>query len=219
MSTLHHSSPRDATWIGLSLSLLFPAVLVFALRPLMGTQNAWMGPLMMWVVVSVLVLKVLPAENLPLSSIGWQGFSLKSVGLGVAFGLLMMLAFPLLQWVYKQMGWEGSAGGLARILQQPVALRVIIVLTAGMLEEVLFRGYAIERLASLMGSRGWAALVSLLVFTGVHLGSWAPSHLISVFVVGGLLTLLYLWRRNLLICIVAHTVVDAVGVLAASLRP
>src|SRR6185437_16182067 len=50
----------------------------------------------------------------------------------------------------------------------PLSLRADLVLTAGICEEFIYRGFAIEELGALAGSRWLAALVSLIFFTLPH---------------------------------------------------
>ncbi|HXE12414.1 MAG TPA: CPBP family glutamic-type intramembrane protease [Bryobacteraceae bacterium] len=50
----------------------------------------------------------------------------------------------------------------------PLSLRAGLVLTAGICEEFIYRGFAIEELGALAGSRWLAALVSLIFFTLPH---------------------------------------------------
>ena len=83
-----------------------------------------------------------------------------------------------------------------------------------MVEELIYRGYLLERLSSLCGKRWLGATLSLLIFVAMHLKSWSLGHLLYVAAAGGLLTLLYLRRRDLLCNIVAHTLTDALGLLA-----
>jgi membrane protease YdiL (CAAX protease family) len=40
-------------------------------------------------------------------------------------------------------------------------------------------------------------------------------HLVPVFIVSALITLLYLWRRDLVLNMVAHVTVDAIALLLA----
>jgi len=91
----------------------------------------------------------------------------------------------------------------------------ISVVRAGVSEEVLFRGYPIERLLSLTGSRGVAALLPLALFALAHVGSWGWAHLIVAAFGGAMLTWLYFWKRNLWVNIVAHIVVDGVALFSA----
>ena len=77
----------------------------------------------------------------------------------------------------------------------------------------MFRGYAMERIEELTGSRAIAVLVSCAVFTLAHVSAWGWSHEIVVAAGGLAFSALYLWRRNLWANMVAHCVVDAVSVL------
>ena len=80
---------------------------------------------------------------------------------------------------------------------------------AAAVEETLFRGYAIERLQEVTGSILSAAVISWLASTVMHLNSWGLAFLIYAGFHGVILTLLYVWRRNLYSNIIAHWVVDA----------
>jgi membrane protease YdiL (CAAX protease family) len=91
----------------------------------------------------------------------------------------------------------------------PLALVMLLALRAGVMEEILFRGYGIERLAAVIGHRWSAAMVSLAIFTLAHLGGWDLIYLLIVFPAGLVLTLLYLWRRDLWANILAHFLTDA----------
>jgi uncharacterized protein len=79
--------------------------------------------------------------------------------------------------------------------------------------EVLFRGYAVERLEELTGNLNLAAISSCAVFAFAHVGPWGWAHLLIAGFGGGVLTALYLWRRNLWVNIIAHFIVDGAVVL------
>jgi membrane protease YdiL (CAAX protease family) len=90
----------------------------------------------------------------------------------------------------------------------------ISVVRAGVSEEVLFRGYPIERLRELSGSRALASLLPLLLFPLAHVGPWGWAHMLVAGIGGAALTLLYLWRRNVWANILAHCIVDGVAAFA-----
>lgn len=93
----------------------------------------------------------------------------------------------------------------------PLSLRIGLVLTAGICEEFIYRGFAIEELGALAGSRWLAALVSLIFFTLPHARLYGfSSALILPAIMGAALTLLYLWRRNLPVCMLMHAIVDGI---------
>jgi membrane protease YdiL (CAAX protease family) len=75
------------------------------------------------------------------------------------------------------------------------------------IEELCYRGYAIERLQSLGLPRGAAATIPVLIFGFGHwTGGWGNIGL--ALLLGAILTLFYLWRRDLLSNMIGHTLVD-----------
>jgi len=78
----------------------------------------------------------------------------------------------------------------------PLWLVPVIVFRAGFVEELFYRGFAIKRLRSLGWPRAAAALVPLVIFAAMHYTGGLVNILMS-FTLGGILTLFYLWRRDL----------------------
>ena len=58
-------------------------------------------------------------------------------------------------------------------------------------------------------ARRTAAALSLAAFAGFHYRQGAPGIVLAL-VLGGLITLFYLWKRNLLAAMFAHFLVDFV---------
>ena len=95
----------------------------------------------------------------------------------------------------------------------PLMVRVILVITAGVYEETLYRGYAIERLSRYFGGKWVAAVITVALFTCAHASAVGASQLAPIAIVAALVTLLYLWQRDLLLNMVAHATIDAFGLL------
>ena len=89
----------------------------------------------------------------------------------------------------------------------------MLVTRTAVAEEVLFRGYPIERLLELTNSRWVAGVIPWAAFTYAHLASWGWAQLIVAGYGGVLLTVLYLWRRNLWANMLAHWIADGAGFL------
>ncbi|MGD0145076.1 MAG: CPBP family intramembrane glutamic endopeptidase, partial [Rhizomicrobium sp.] len=106
----------------------------------------------------------------------------------------------------------GNNASLA-ISNTPLWYRVLLVTRGGVGEEIVFRGYMIERVEELTGSRVLAGAVSVVVFTLAHLAYWGLAPLVFVSIAGLVLTLLYQWRRDLWANIFVHWVTDAWVVL------
>jgi membrane protease YdiL (CAAX protease family) len=89
-----------------------------------------------------------------------------------------------------------------------------VIVRAATFEEIYFRGFAIERLTEMVGSRPVAAAISLVTFSAEHVSYWGWAHLVVASFGGAVLTGLYLWRRDLGANMIAHLLTDAVGFLA-----
>ncbi|HEY6578135.1 MAG TPA: CPBP family intramembrane glutamic endopeptidase [Rhizomicrobium sp.] len=162
----------------------------------------------------MILLYVALVERRRFASIGFRRPKALDILLGVLAGILIaagvtaiyLFLFPLLH-------LKMNVGEMKSLLQTPFWYRVILVTRAAVAEELLFRGYPIERIAELTGSRALAAVVSWALFTYAHLASWGWAQLIVAGYGGMVLTILYLWRRNLWANMLAHWIADGSGFL------
>jgi membrane protease YdiL (CAAX protease family) len=125
------------------------------------------------------------------------------VGLGlaaVAVGLAACLGvFQLLGLSY------GEGDGIER----PMWLLTVMILRAGTVEELTFRSIAIDHTAALTGSKTLGWLLPVLVFGALHFSQGLTGIVIAT-VTGGIITALYLWKRNLWASFTIHFLVDFV---------
>jgi membrane protease YdiL (CAAX protease family) len=99
--------------------------------------------------------------------------------------------------------------------QIPLLWGLTDAIAAGLTEEFLYRGYLIEELGELLTSRIFAAAGSVMAFTFAHVSAgygWSID-LIYPGIYGVALTILYLWRRNLWVCIFMHAGLDVIYTL------
>jgi membrane protease YdiL (CAAX protease family) len=89
----------------------------------------------------------------------------------------------------------------------PTWVMLVVIIRAGFVEELFYRGYAIERLQSLTGSRIFAAGISLLIFAVAHYRQGRAGIIIAL-LIGAVLAGVYLYKRNLWITIVVHFLGD-----------
>lgn len=198
---------------GLLLAMGLPSLFALLKRNDDGPFKQRQHLLTMWACCLALLAWVWLAERRPLASIGLVWGNYLAWLIGVALGLTILSTSVISVFQASRNGKaalpEGSEQGLTRLMATPLWFRCAVVLTAGIAEEVLFRGYPIERLYELTGSLWLAGLIPLAVFTLAHLGGWSPGHLVGVLFGGGLLTGLYLWQRDLVACMIAHVLIDA----------
>ena len=86
------------------------------------------------------------------------------------------------------------------------------MIRAGVVEELFFRGYAIERLESIGCGRVLSAGIPLSIFAFTHWTGGIPSVIIAL-VLGAVITLFYLRRRDLLANMIGHGLSDFIGLV------
>lgn len=209
-----------ASLLGLAAAFGLPAALLF-LRPselvptLSQAEQVLVGEAGWWLAALVVLLVMFVGERRGLSSIDLRWPGLRSILWGVVGSVVLIALFMATQVLLQLLGLGLSKSAALDFTQIPVWLILAMALRAGVVEEILFRGYAVTRLESLTGRTWIAALLSLAAFVVLHATSWSAGHLIFVAVAGGALTLMYVWKRNLAANIIAHTLVDVAGLMMA----
>lgn len=203
-----------ATLAGLALALLGPMLAVFLGSAIFATEQSearvGFGLAVHWLNLLAVLAIVLMWERQPLASIGVQRFRWWTIPLGLAAGVVILVVASVLITALKLSSDEHYAVFLKSL---PFITRLAVVITAGVFEETLYRGYALERLTTLCRSKWPAAVITLAAFTLAHVPAVGLAHLAPVFLVSLFVTLLYLWKRNLVVAIVAHVTIDAIGLL------
>ena len=198
------------TWVGLFIALfgiLIVRAAVYAFYPPHSFPAAAWRESLNWVCAIALLLIIRFGERLPFRSVGIGRATVKSslAWGGVIAVVCAVLAFAVAALTHYNGGSSGAA--LAKL---PLWLITIIVLRAGVLEELFYRGYAIERLEALGLNRFWAGIIPLLIFGVAHrTGGWA--NIVIALVLGAVLTLFYLWRRDLVANMIGHFMVDFIA--------
>lgn len=207
---------RPSRLVGLALALLAQTALVAILGPFLRPVEAWVllavGP--PWIATATLVGFVSWVERRPLASIGaaWPTWSDLWLGLGGA--VVGLLTMPLVIPIRNALGFE-LGGAALMLLQFPLWATILVVITAAVTEEVLFRAYPIERVAEITGSVWAGAVFSFVGFVLLHVPAWGVGHVIDISGVSIVLVALYVWRRRLGPVIVMHFLTNFVLLVVA----
>lgn len=190
--------------IGLIVFLSIPFLL--QLMPL----TYMLAELGFWLLLLVMILWIYFVEKRTITSIGWGKLTAKTVFGGLGLGLVLFILFGISNVVIQKLGLELNQEIAKMISSKSIPVLFLLVLRAAVVEEVLYRAYAFERINELTKSKWVAGLVPLIMFMLVHL-SWGIGHLLFIFIAGGLLTLMYVSKRNLALNIIAHFTVDVIA--------
>ena len=198
-----------ATWLGLFVALfgmLIARQAVSYFWPTLTFAAAIWKESLIWLCVIALIVIIRRGERLPFTSIGigtspWWKSILWGVVTAVVCGIV---GFALA----RATGYGGTDNPTAAAFAKlPVWLVVLIVIRAGVAEELFFRGYAIERLEMLGWGRVAAVAIPLIIFSIGHWTGGAANILIAL-ALGLILSLFYLWRRDLVANMIGHFLVD-----------
>jgi uncharacterized protein len=212
---------RTASAFGLLLALAgHPLIAAASLqwsgeRPTVAQSLA--GQAVLWGLAVALLAAVHFWEHKPLSSVGLRRFTFRSAILGVGIAAtLLYIATPLGLWLVQVLGLPGFDIGPARLRSSPMPVLACAALTAGVVEELCYRGNAIERLTELTGSRALGALLSLLAFSLAHLPFWGTTYTLFILAASALLTLGYVWQRDLAANMIGHALTAGVQLAAVA---
>jgi CAAX protease family protein len=199
-----------ATWVGLSISLFamlaIRQVFVFFV-PEPTFASTILKEALIWVSALALIVIIRRGEHL----------SLRSIGIGTArwwksilWGFVIALASMAVVGALAYLTGYGHGPGSAAFEKLPLWLITAIVCRAGVVEELFYRGYAIERLQTIGLSRLWSVAIPLVIFS---LGHWSggAANILIAFAAGLILTGFYLWRRDLVANMIGHGMVDFIG--------
>jgi uncharacterized protein len=199
-----------ATWLALPIALIGPPLIAavaktsqaysFNIGREIVLQAAYCG------LAAAVLWIILKQERAGLESIGLRRPTLSTVLFAAAIyaaGLLLRLVTtPLLQHVDS----VDVATGMQTLAIAPGWFRIVLALAGGAIEELLYRGYAIERLAAITGNRWFGAAVATAVFAVAHIPLWGIGYALAADLPFGILmAAAYLWKRDLAANIIAHS--------------
>lgn len=111
-----------------------------------GREAIW------WAFGAIMLLWVTHVERLPLSSIGLKRPTLSTIGWGTVF-VVPMIASVMLSYavIFPALGLHQNMTATRSLIAVPLWLQTATMIRAGVVEEILYRGYPIERISTLTG--------------------------------------------------------------------
>ena len=121
----------------------------------------------------------------------------------VVSGMLIML-------VLHKKESSGPMTEMIGVFRANPLLMFFTVLTAGVTEELIFRGYLLPRMAILLKSRYAAIIISSVLFGLAHYRYGTVKNIVGAFIIGLVLALYYDKYRNIKVTMIFHFLWDLV---------
>jgi uncharacterized protein len=202
-----------ATYFGLTIVLLVGPSLATVFRLVKGEPHSDLQVLirefLFFALTGLLLWIVKRQEGLPLTSIGLHLDRLgRSLLRGLLLTVIVLVTTVCLYFLLKALG-VSLGGNDSNPYQPSLWVLMVILLRAGIVEEIFSRGYAIERLQTLTGKKWIAGLTPLVIFSVAHYRQ-GMGGIIVVFILGGITTVFYMKLRDLVANITGHFLGDFV---------
>lgn len=148
-------------------------------------------------------------ERLPLSSIRFIMPTWREIAWGLLFFVMGTFGSFFVSGVIVQaLHLNSVQNGVKEVGSLPLGVLLVLPFIVGFCEEVLFRGYGIERLLVLTRNLRWGVPLSYVVawvlFTLAHIAGFGIGGALQVGMWTLVVIALYAWKRNLPICMLMH---------------
>ena len=202
------------TWLGLAIalfSLMVGREVVLYFYPTLPLTPVIARELFNWASAIALIFIIRRGERLPFSSVGIRtAHRWRSLGWGIVLTVALIIAGTIAEVVGILTHYQSNQY-VQQFTRLPLWLIILTCIRGGVVEELFYRGYAIERLGAIGLNRFWAATIPVLIFS---LGHWNAGWLnvLNAFLLGSVLSLFYVWRRDLVANMIGHFLINFITV-------
>jgi membrane protease YdiL (CAAX protease family) len=180
------------------------------------TTQIYIPTIIIQLLVFLLIFLIVLREKQNLSSIGLRGFNFSNLIIGGIFWLLISSFFIALNLIlqFNKLVTPPEVSYLLPRTQTQKILWVIMASSASLSEESAFRGFILTRLNFYLKSWWLTILITSLSFSLGHLYQGSVG-MVFAGIYGVTFSLLFLWRKSLAPCIIAHFLQDITPLFAS----
>jgi membrane protease YdiL (CAAX protease family) len=135
---------------------------------------------------------------------------------------LLVIVASILSSLPTLLGWHQDNTRLMEIMiklmNHSTWLLIFGCITAGVTEELLFRGFMLPRLQSALNSKVAAIIISTLSFAALHYQYQSWREIVGPFFIGLIFAVHYQKYRNIKTVIIVHILVDLIAFIAGGYR-
>jgi membrane protease YdiL (CAAX protease family) len=170
-----------------------------------------------WLALLIVMAYAVKVEKRPFLVLQEQTYKLgKSLLLALGVVAVVAVGAIAISVILKSLGFSAQSAQAEKIIQviaSNIWLLIFTCVTAGVTEELLFRGYLFSRLALLFRSSWLAVVVSSLLFAAFHAGFGTLVQFLNPLYIGLIFTLFYRKYSNIKIPIIIHIIIDLSSLL------
>jgi membrane protease YdiL (CAAX protease family) len=215
-------------YAGISIVILFVLLytvlgakilaVLFNYHSTITVASFFVSRLIYWGFLVVLYMYTLKTEQLPFLLWPEKGYSfliyvalILITLLALFFGAGITGAILKLAGLFK---YSDKMDMIISVFKTNYPLLVFTALTAGIVEELIFRGYLVPRLELLFGKPYIAVIVSSFIFGLGHLSYGTVANIAAPLVIGVIFAIHYQNYRNIKVLVACHFLYDLIVILA-----
>ena len=214
------SQSKSGVITGLILTLVLFGICVLAstfLRSFAGGNLSaavlfFITRLLFWLSLGLVYLYCIKREDQPL--LMWAE-NKRSIVFHIIAILVMLLVITAgsaaIRLVAHAFKWSTDGASIKTILGFNAPLKLFIVVTAAVVEELIFRGYLMPRLQLYFKSYWWPVIISSLVFGLAHFHYGTFVNIAGPVFIGFVFACYYQKYRNIKTLIICHFLIDFVA--------
>lgn len=206
------------TFVGLAVVTIFLFAINIILRPFATSFGllGWVVTNMAveWTIALFLLGIVLFWERVSITSLGITRFVTKDFwhGLGLYFVGAMVAGFIGYTLQYYGVDTKEQFLDISRkLVTLPAVVLFGLALTAGITEEIIFRGYLVTRLERLLHNIYLAGFVSYALFVVAHLPLWGVGKTLQIAIWSLIPTIFFIRTKRLMPLMVMHILNDGIA--------
>ncbi|MHC5226638.1 CPBP family intramembrane glutamic endopeptidase [Enterococcus sp. LJL99] len=158
-----------------------------------------------WFIVALLFFYIFRVEKRTVASIGLKKPTGDDLKWAFYFWGMSNVWYVVLNFFFPQ---SELNEGISTITSLTLPLVLLLVITTAFCEEVIWRGFLMERIYELTGYIWLGASISFVIFIIPHIQVFGYEWLIYHAFGSSLLYVLYVWRRNLWSTILLHFLIN-----------
>ncbi|MFD2871011.1 type II CAAX prenyl endopeptidase Rce1 family protein [Mucilaginibacter ximonensis] len=206
---------------GVVIAFLLPLLLSLGVAhlPVSYWTKIYASRIVFWAEVLLLWLYARKVEKQSLLILPEKKRGFEFVVTAVVILYLLTIAAQILSAIPVLMGYHEDTTvmrQIAHIVKGRPVLIFFISLTAGVCEEIIFRGYLLTRLSLLFKNQWAPVLLSSLLFAALHYKYNMPREYIFPFLIGVIFSIHYQRFGNIKPLIIVHFIIDVTGLMLAS---